>query len=69
MYVHDSEFQDWYNDLSKGDINEMISFKRDRKQGWWDYFLECYEEHLQEDAEYSDYQDEMAWLGRNYWKI
>ena len=57
----ESEFMDWYNDLDYNQKGEMLKYKTDRKQGWYEFFRECFHEHLEEEAEYQDYIDSIRY--------
>lgn len=66
-------FGEWYDSLTKSDIACWISqkvSKSERKMSWYEFFEEvAYAEYVQEELADEDYREEMAWLGRNYWKL
>ena len=67
-----TDFGDWYSALTQDEIIQYVKAKRGkqaRKMGWWEWFEDCYKEWRREEAEDDAYRDEMAWLGRNYWRI
>jgi hypothetical protein len=59
------EFWEWYESLTRADKGALLSGKRDRKQSWDSFFVECHREYLVEEAEYNDYQEELAYMRRN----
>ena len=71
-YLNDN-FDDRYNGLSRADKGKLLCGKQDPKQSWDDFWWETWRDVgsdlFKHGIEYDEYQSEMRWLGRNYWRI